>query len=152
MEVIRMSNGVYGFFKEYRFLSNFHLVPITYNGISFPSTENAYQFAKCATQKPNLIRAFSRFTPSEARKLGRQITIREDWEDAKYHIMYALNDQKFHIPELKQMLLDTGDMYLEETNTWGDTYWGVCEGIGENNLGRILMHIRNEIREELSND
>lgn len=43
-------------------------------------------------------------------------------------------------------LLATGTRYLEETNTWGDTYWGVCEGKGLNMLGKTLMQVRDELR------
>ena len=50
--------------------------------------------------------------------------------------------QKFLEEPLRSQLLATEDAYLEETNHWGDTYWGVCKGVGENMLGKILMMAR----------
>ena len=45
------------------------------------------------------------------------------------------------------MLIQTGDSVLIEGNTWGDRVWGVCNGVGENRLGRILMKIRSELNQ-----
>ena len=46
-------------------------------------------------------------------------------------------------PNLARMLIDTGYKHLEERNDWGDVWWGTNEkGIGENNLGQILMNVR----------
>lgn len=88
---------------------------------------------------------FVPLAPKEAKGLGRQVTLRPDWEDVKFDIMYELNKQKFtQHPELKALLLSTDNKYLEETNWWGDRIWGVC-GTGENNLGKILMRIRQEL-------
>jgi predicted NAD-dependent protein-ADP-ribosyltransferase YbiA (DUF1768 family) len=61
--------------------------------------------------------------------------------------MQDLVIQKFSTPEFSKMLLSTGDKYLEETNHWGDTFWGKSGGIGENKLGQILMEIRKMLRE-----
>ncbi len=55
---------------------------------------------------------------------------------------------KFTIPTLRERLLATGDQTLIEGNTWGDTYWGVCRGVGLNNLGTLLMQVREECRAE----
>lgn len=55
--------------------------------------------------------------------------------------MYDVVLSKFtHNPELKALLIKTGDAYLEETNTWHDTYWGVCNGKGLNNLCSNNIH------------
>ncbi|NWN81082.1 NADAR family protein, partial [Bacillus sp. (in: firmicutes)] len=48
---------------------------------------------------------------------------------------------------LKNKLLQTGESILIEGNTWGDKIWGVCNGVGENKLGKILMKVRNELKE-----
>jgi len=60
--------------------------------------------------------------------------------------MTDLVRQKFSNPQLAKQLLDTKDFELIEGNTWGDTFWGVCSGKGQNNLGKILMQIRNELK------
>ena len=83
--------------------------------------------------------------PSEARRLGQKLVFREDWEKVKISVMRDLVSQKFQCPVLKAKLLSTGSKLLEETNSWGDTFWGVCNGIGSNHLGLILMEIRKEL-------
>lgn len=67
---------------------------------------------------------------------------RPDWNKVKKRIMANILDIKFSDPVLRQLLDDTGDAEIIEGNSWGDTYWGVCRGVGQNNLGKILMNIR----------
>ena len=127
------------------------------DGEYYPSTEHAYQAAK--TLDPDERRKF-RFrisyfenepkerTPTcgEAKKMGSSLEeIRPDWEDVKVQIMTDLIRKKFKNSELREKLLSTGDLYLEETNHWGDVFWGVCNGKGRNVLGNILMQIRDEM-------
>ena len=50
--------------------------------------------------------------------------------------------------QLADWLLETGDEELVEGNTWSDTTWGVCNGVGENKLGRLLMIVRDMIKDE----
>lgn len=135
-----------GFFGPWRFLSNFHFVNVEWEGITYRTTEHAYQAAKFNDLD---IRRYiqSLETPREARRVGQQPGCRADWDQVKYGIMYDLNAQKYCYPELQRQLLASGDAYLEETNTWGDVYWGICNGVGQNNLGKILMDIRSHIRE-----
>ncbi|NGT90448.1 NADAR family protein [Clostridium perfringens] len=60
--------------------------------------------------------------------------------------MYLVVKEKFKPnKELRRKLIATGDKYLEEGNTWNDTYLGVCKGKGRNMLGKILMRVRSEI-------
>jgi len=159
---------IYGFFNEYRYLSNFHLHSIEYEGILYPSNENAYQAAKIdyqghMQQKYQRMK-FAELTPSQAKSAGRSVSLREDWlqkipndqivfdtsgvliEQVRDKIMYDLNEIKFSNPHLRNLLLSTEDKYLEETNWWRDDYWGVHNGKGLNKLGRILMKIRDEAK------
>ena len=71
--------------------------------------------------------------------------MRADWNDIKLDIMKRLNEQKFMIPDLRRKLCDTYPHDLIEGNTWGDTFWGVCDGKGSNHLGKILMAIRMQL-------
>ena len=64
--------------------------------------------------------------------------------------MYKCLRSKFSAPELREKLLDTGDAELIEGNWWNDTTWGVCNGVGENRLGKLLMQIRAEIKDSLN--
>ena len=62
--------------------------------------------------------------------------------------MYDVCKAKFtQNPNLAQLLIETGDATLIEGNNWDDVVWGVCNGVGENRLGKILMQIRTEIKE-----
>ena len=55
---------------------------------------------------------------------------------------------KFKNPELRSLLLATGNEELVEGNWWRDTYWGVCEGVGQNKLGKLLMQVREEVKND----
>ena len=139
-------DAIRGFFGEYRFLSNFYPSEITYEGITYPTVEHAYQAAKVEglTHK---VRMSKLATPGEAKRMGSDVKLVEDWNNKKLDIMYALVELKFRMhPALREKLLNTGDKQLEETNTWGDTYWGVFKGVGQNQLGQIIMHIRAQLR------
>lgn len=141
--------SILGFFKDYRFLSNFHCVDVNYEGMVYPSSENAFQAAKQLDPKARA--PFMHYSPAEARKAGQLIQLRVDWEFVKERIMYDVNWKKFTQDKtLTEKLLATHSVYLEETNTWGDTYWGVCDGKGRNRLGLILMSIRKNIRDDIA--
>jgi N-glycosidase YbiA len=129
---------------NYRFLSNFHPVKVVFEGDEYPSVENAYQAAK--TLIPSERYAIRLATPGAAKRLGKRVRLRSQWNELKLSIMLNLLDQKFKNPELRHLLLETKDVELIEGNEWGDTFWGVCKGLGQNHLGRLLMQIREEIR------
>lgn len=137
--------AIMGFFGPYRWMSNFHLTPIQFDGRVYPATENAYMAAKCKMHTQRVV--FENCAPKVAKAEGKVVVLRDDWEQVKFDIMYQLNKQKFEFnPDLRDRLLATGDKYIEETNWWGDRIWGVCNGTGENNLGKILMRIRKELK------
>jgi predicted NAD-dependent protein-ADP-ribosyltransferase YbiA (DUF1768 family) len=63
--------------------------------------------------------------------------------------MYQCVKDKFtRNQDLKEQLIATGNEELVEGNTWGDIYWGVSRGRGKNMLGKILMRVREELRNE----
>lgn len=137
-----MKGGIFGFFKEHRFLSNFHECPIRYQGLNFKSSEAAYQAMKSLDREDWV--KFTQFTPYEAMEAGRKkIQVRAGWNHEKMYYMRDILEQKFvQNKEIRDKLMETKNMYLEETNWWGDKYWGVCDGIGENHLGKLLMSTR----------
>lgn len=129
---------------KYFFLSNFYNCTVTYNGMTYLNTEAAFHAQKC----PFRCREFSKLNPSEAKRLGRKVSLRKDWETVKDGIMYDIVKAKFiQNPNLQKKLLDTSTQMLVEGNTWHDTYWGIDlkTGEGQNKLGKILMDIRNEL-------
>jgi ribA/ribD-fused uncharacterized protein len=135
------------FSGKYRFLSNFWPAEVTFEGEVYFSVEHAYQAAKFLDPK---LREKIRLTPlpAAAKKLGKGKGIRPDWDSMKQAYMSCFLDQKFSDPALANSLLATGDEELVEGNWWGDTYWGVCKGVGENRLGKLLMQIRKELQDE----
>ena len=132
------------FTKEHSFLSNFYPVHIVYEGISYQSVEAAFQASKCTDYKDKL--EFKDLTPVQAKHKGRQVTLPPNWERDRVNIMKKLLELKFEHPELAQKLKDTGaHTALIEGNTWNDTFWGKCNGIGKNMLGKLLMKLRDEL-------
>lgn len=133
---------------EKRFLSNFFPAKVSLDGIKFSSVENAYQAAKTLDESIRL--KFVNLTAGQAKRESRKLKIRPDWEQVKLLIMNDLVTEKFtRNLDLQKKLLDTGEAELIEGNTWGDVFWGVCKGKGDNNLGKILMSVRNRIKQEV---
>lgn len=131
---------IYSFKGEYRFLSNFWPAEVEFEGIKFPSVENAYQAAKTLDLEER--KRLAAMTSGQAKKAGKKLEIRPDWESVKVAVMENLVWQKFQNAELMAMLKATGEKPLIEGNWWGDTFWGVCKDKGRNELGRILMQVR----------
>ena len=130
---------------KYFYLSNYYNSPVIYEGIKYKNNEAAFQSMKTLDIK--LRKSFSLLEPNEAKYKGRNIKLREDWEEVKDDIMYNIVLEKFkQNPDLKKRLISTGNEELIEGNSWNDTYWGVCLGHGQNKLGEILMKVRNELR------
>lgn len=139
----KMATAITSFKGKNFFLSNFYSAPVIYNGFRFENNEAAFQAAKC----PERTSEFCALTPKGAKHLGRIVKLRPDWESVKYDVMYEVCLAKFsQHSDLRVKLIATGDAELVEGNTWGDRVWGVCGGVGENHLGKILMRIRNELR------
>jgi ribA/ribD-fused uncharacterized protein len=130
---------------DFEFLSNMYPCDIEYGGTSFNSVEQAYQYYKTTSpkEKLNILRCNE---PKKAKVLAKKFKyVREDWLKFRIGLMYQLLKLKFEIPELRDALLLTNGYELIEGNWWGDHYWGVCDGVGENNLGKLLMKIRDEL-------
>lgn len=129
---------------EYYFLSNFYPVGIQYKQVMYPTVEHAYQAAKF--EEPEMreyIRGLP--TPGRARKVAREDYgkyIRSDWPETRVPVMRAFTWIKYRDVHLRRLLQKTGTRLLIEGNEWGDKFWGVCGGEGENQLGRLLMRTR----------
>lgn len=130
---------------EYAFLSNFFPCVIKFDNNNYPTVEHAFQAAK-TNDKKEQFKVWQADTPGEAKRIGRKVTLREDWEEVKRDFMRDFIHQKFKNENLRKLLLATGDAELIEGNYWHDYYWGVCNGIGLNWLGKILMEEREKIK------
>lgn len=140
------------FENEFEFLSNFSKSEIILDGIIYPTVEHFFQAMKTKDpiQRAEIAAAP---TPGKAKRLGRHVQLRSDWEEVKVDVMRQGLRLKFQDSKLRTMLLATGDKELVEGNTWHDRTWGrcICEkcgGQGENLLGQLLMELREEIRNE----
>src|SRR5438094_3970789 len=115
---------------DYRFLSNFYPAQVEFEGMTYPSVEHAYQSAKTLDREVRK-KIAATTNPAEAKRLGRAQQVRADWEQVKFDVMEQCVRYKFtHHPELKEKLLATDDVYLEEGNTWGDRIWVGYQGQG----------------------
>jgi ribA/ribD-fused uncharacterized protein len=129
---------------EHAFLSNFATSRIEMDGLTYPTVEHAYQAAKTLNAyQRGVIRVA--MTPGKAKRLGKKVDMQPDFNGKRLAVMLELVSKKFEIPELADKLIATGGEELIEGNYWNDTYWGVCQGKGLNNLGIILMHVRHDI-------
>jgi hypothetical protein len=134
--------AITSFSEENRFLSNFYPCTIEIEGIEYPSVEHAYQAAKTLNIAER--EEIALLTAGQAKRRGYRVTLRDDWESIKLRIMEDLIRQKFNERVLREKLKATGDAELIEGNDWEDKFWGVCDGEGENWLGKILMKVRSE--------
>lgn len=142
------------FSGEYHFLSNFYPAKVVIGDVICATAEHAFQAQKAAYPSDRL-RILDAKTPGLAKKIGRNVLLRHDWEDVKVDVMKQILRYKFRIwvhpmgwtrNPLSIRLIQTGDAELIEGNTWGDTFWGQCPiGNGENMLGKLLMKVRGEI-------
>lgn len=142
---------------KYAFLSNFETSPFTVDGVTFPTVEHWFQAFK--TLDPIEFREIAEAeTPGKAKRMGRHVTLRPDWEEVKVDVMREGLRKKFAIPEFRVKLLSTGDEELMEGNTWHDNTWGncVCQKCqntpGRNMLGMLLMELRQEIQYEIAKE
>lgn len=139
------------------FLSNFYPCAIRYDGLEYRNLEAAFQAAKC-TSLPERI-PFQSMDASAAKKHGRTVSLRSNWEHVKLSILTELIRTKFvGNPELFRNLLATGDARLSEDNTWHDNFYGNCvcprcRNIpGCNHLGHTLMRLREQLRNSAGRD
>jgi len=146
-----MKKVIDNFGGEYNWLSNFSPHGfIDEFGIRANTVEHYFQAFKAYYLK-DFNKILNAKTPAEAKKLGRKTKMRLDWNLIRLSVMKKAINLKFkQNPEIMNKLLSTGNVELIEGNCWGDTYWGVCNGCGQNMLGKLLMELREELRNEMA--
>jgi len=141
-----MGQDILEFKGEFWWLSNFSESKVRLDGAEYRTVEHAYQAAK-TTNVAERQEVMDAPGPRVAKKLGRKVTMRSDWDQVKLQVMEDLLRQKFAAgTELAGKLVATGDGQLVEGNWWGDMFWGSCKGVGQNHLGKLLMKIRNDLK------
>lgn len=145
-EYVNDEKSIKGFADDDRWLSNFWPCLVVYEDREYKNSEAAYQAAKTTDLERRI--PFETMGAGTSKKAGQLIPLRSDWDAVKLDVMYDIVKDKFcRNPELTVKLLETGDKYLEETNWWGDRFYGVYKGEGLNHLGKILMRVREELKE-----
>ena len=136
------------FQREYRWLSNFWLVDIELDGRIYPSVEHAYMSAKCDAEWWKIVCSQRENTPGTIKRNSKSIKVKDNWKDIKLSIMEDCIRKKFSQEPYRTKLLNTGNEFIQEGNLWYDTFWGVDlrTNKGENNLGKIIMRIRSELK------
>lgn len=132
------------------FLSNFYKWPVRYKGILYSSSEHAYMSEKNNDPEWKLKCSDPLVTSAAIKRLSRTVQLIPNWDNLRVGIMEQVLRAKFSHPFLRDRLLGTGNEELIEGNHWGDTFWGVCNGKGENHLGKLLMKIRTELKQQRS--
>ena len=162
--LLMFAKSINGFKDEFRWLSNFQKIDsFEYDGLIYDNVECFYVAMKVHKNNTSRVKQnqssinlvevntreyISKLPPNKAKVFGRHVQIRHDWEDIKLKVMeYGLRI-KFNQPKMKELLIATRDIEIFETNHWGDRYWGVdMSGVGENNLGKLIMKIRDSLSE-----
>ena len=139
-----MSKVIDSFRGEFHWLSNFYSCSVHFEGLTFGNTEAAFQASKTLDMEER--ESFFGLSGGQAKRLGRKVELRSDWEAVKIEVMREVLRCKFsQNPELKAKLIATGDAELIEGNNWNDRFWVVCRGVGQNYLGKLLMEVRAEL-------
>lgn len=138
------------FEDEYSWLSNFYPCPLTFRGKRYLSVEYAYMSAKSEDKAWKQLCAEAKEKPGKIKRKSRHLALVPNWESIKIEVMRECLALKFSQESFKTLLLETGDVHLQEGNNWGDKFWGVDleTGEGENNLGKLIMEIRAELKKE----
>lgn len=144
-----MNETTHGFRGEYRFLSNFYPSPIVLSGILFPTAEHLYQAYK-AVDHADMQAIAKAPNPRAAKSMGRDVKAYTTFQEDRLKIMRRVLYLKFkNNKDLRQKLIDTGDLQLIEYNGWNDRFWGVdLKGVGENHLGKLLMGLRDNFTKD----
>lgn len=140
---------IHQFKEEYRWLSNFHPCDIRFRGKRYPSVEYAYMSAKSDDKKWKMMCAEAKEKQGEIKKKSQHLKLVSNWEEIKVDVMRECLELKFSQEPFKTLLAETGDIHLQEGNTWGDRFWGVDleTGEGDNNLGKLIMEIREKLNQ-----
>lgn len=147
---MRKFNWVISEFKGVNFfLSNMYPCKIKLGSVTYSCAEAAFQAVKLADKAAR--KQFAGLDGKRAKALGRKVQLRSDWEKIKVDVMRWIVAEKFNQnPDIRFKLYRFAyDTELVEGNTWGDTFWGVCNGVGQNWLGKILMEYAEKTPTEL---
>ena len=125
--------------NKYGFMSNMYGYGMKWEGEIYSCSETVYQMMKCEREEDKV--KFKKLNGFEAKRLGRRIKMRSNWNEIKVDMMREILKAKFKDENLMRRLKDIDEEIVED-NYWNDRYWGVCRGVGKNMLGKLLTEIK----------
>ncbi|MAG26482.1 Swarming motility protein ybiA [Candidatus Pacearchaeota archaeon] len=132
--------------QKYGCFSNFYPASFTLDEKLWPTTEHYFMAQK--TLNPEKVEKIRRADgPREARRLGRIVELRPNWDNIKYNIMVKALHAKFTQNEhICEILLSTGDRSIHENCK--DPWWGGGPNFpgGRDLLGKALIEVRTLIK------
>lgn len=141
---------IHEFRDDTRWLSNFTKCKIEINGVIYPSVENAYMSMKSRDKEWK--KRCVTLSPAQSKVEANKIQLRENWDEVRIQAMNHCLKQKFNQEPFKSKLIATGNENIQEGNVWNDTFWGIdltqTPNVGENHLGRLIMNIRETLKDE----
>lgn len=136
---------------RFEIFSNFHLCPLSLNGLRFKSAEHAYQHKKAIFhgRRDIAARVLQSRSPHSAKQALKFIQT-SGWHACKAEVMTEILTAKAkQNPVFQRALLNTGNKQLIH-NTETDSFWGCGEDFkGLNTLGKILEDLRQSFRYQL---
>ena len=137
--------------KPFGAFSNLFRRPISFEGVTFATTEHAYQAGKA--RRPE-VREWLMAAPSPALLAMAahglyQWDVTPSWSRIKFDRMRGVLQAKFtQHDDLRKLLLSTGSARLVESATVDNAVnrlWGEVNGVGKNMLGELLMELRGQL-------
>lgn len=122
--------------------------PFDGSPVTYPTVEHYFQASKASTGAEHK-RVAGAPSARAAKRLGRKVKLRADWEEIKEEVMETALREKFRQKRFAALLLATGDKEIAEDSPH-DFEWGARDPSGgwsgENKLGRLLMKVREELQ------
>lgn len=141
----KRGTGILYFYSRYSFLSNFYSAGFRVGGKRYATIEHYFQSQKTTDSKRREEIRLAE-SPLTAKRMGRYVGIRPDWEKVKEDVMMKDLRLKFANPIMCAKLLRTRNVKLVEDSPY-DFYWG-GRGNGRNRLGILLMRLRKELQDD----
>jgi N-glycosidase YbiA len=158
-----LKNEVVSFYKtdeKYGLLSNMKgKQTLILNDILFYSSESIYQALRFPDKSDIQYSIAFEKSPIIAKRIARHYIskTRDDWEIVKNNIMrFCLRTKAMQSNDFYDLLLTTDNIPIVELSK-NDEYWGAknvndLEYRGQNVLGRLLMELREELRNNRLDD
>lgn len=139
---------VFFYEREFYPFSNFSSFALEWEGTLYMTSEHAYQAQKFSDSEI-IERIKNARSAYDVFKIARehQNKVRHNWLDIRVSVMEKIIRAKVaQHPYVKQKLIESGNREIVE-DSWKDDFWGWGSNKdGQNQLGKIWMKIREEIK------